>query len=260
MDSYSPDKPPTADGSSCAWPDPGGRLVLDMILHAAEHLAPGAHVGITAASGAGTYTTLAGTDSLVFMLDEMQYDLDEGPGLTAMREGQPAMVDDTTTEHRWPRFMVRAQDVGLRSHLAMPICVDGKTLGGITMYSAAQTRVDVAWLPHARLFAAQAALALGQSRRENDLFLALQSSRAIGNAVGLVMERFGLNDHEAFEYLVTMSQRSNLKLRELAEHLVKQANDLRRVTTASRPLRHQQPWPSLTLVPAPETASGQDRG
>ena len=252
MDPYSPDKPSSLDESCSAWPDAGGRLVLDTILHAAEHLAPGAHIGITAANGAGAYTTLAGTDSLVFMLDELQYDAGEGPGLTALREGQPVLVDDITTDHRWPRFMIHAADVGLRSHLAMPICVDGKTLGGISMYSGARTRVDVAWLPHARLFAAQAALALGQSRREQDLVLGLQSSSTVGKAIGLVMERFGLDDDEAFEYLGTMSQRSDLALPELAAHLVKQANDLRHVTKGRQPLDHLQTWSGLAAVPPPE--------
>ena len=53
--------------------------------------------------------------------------------------------------------------------------------------------------------------------------LALQSSRTIGKAIGLVMERFDLDDHEAFTYLVSLSQRSNIKLRDLATHLVETA-------------------------------------
>jgi GAF domain-containing protein len=249
VDPIPPEHLAALDGSTSAYLGADAPQVLDRILHAAEQLAPRVHVGIAAADSAGAFTTLAGTDSLVFMLDEMQYDLDEGPGLTAMREGHTVIVDDAESEHRWPRFMPRAVDLGLRSHLAVPISVDGKTLGGLNMYSAAHACVDAAWLPHARLLAGQAALALRQTRRENDLVLALQSSRTIGKAIGLVMERFDLDDHEAFEYLATLSQNCNMKLRDIAAHLVTQSNALRHVTRA-RGSRHPQKAPGLTLVPA----------
>lgn len=196
------------------------------------------------------YTTLAGTDPLVFILDDMQYALEEGPGITAMREGHTVIVDDAESEHRWPRFMSIAVDLGLRSHLGLPISVEGRTLGGLNVYSTVHASVDAGRLAHARLLAGQAAIALGAAQRENDLVLALQSSRTIGKAVGLVMERLNLDDHEAFAHLTRLSQRSNVALRDIAAHLVKQSNDLRHSTQASQP-GHQKGSPNLTLVPGP---------
>jgi GAF domain-containing protein len=205
-------------------------------------------VGICVASSDISYMTLAGTDPLVFMLDDMQYALDEGPGITAIREGHTVIVDDAESEHRWPRFMSIAVDLGLRSHLGMPISVEGRTLGGLNMYSTVHASVDAGRLAHARLLAAQAAIALDAAQRENDLVLALQSSRTIGKAIGLVMERFNLDDHEAFAHLTKLSQRSSVALRDIAAHLVKQSNDLRHFTQARQP-RHQERSPGLTLVP-----------
>jgi hypothetical protein len=98
------------------------------------------------------------------------------------------------------------------------------------------------------VFAAQAAIALSQSRRENHLAAALQSSRTIGKAIGLTMERFDLDDAEAFARLARLSQKSNVKLCDLAAHLVKQSNDLRHVTQASQPLV-QQPWAGHITLP-----------
>ena len=235
------------DGSASAWCGGGTPLMLESILDTAEHLAPGAHVGISVANAAGTYTTLAGTDPLVFVLDELQNDLDEGPGLTAMREGRTVVVDDAESEHRWPRFMSRAVDLGLRSHWGVPISVEDKTLGSVNMYATAHTSVGAGRLAHTRVFAAQAAVALGQAQRENDLVMALQSSRTIGKAIGLVMERFDLDDHEAFAHLVQWSQKSDVTLRDLAAHLVKQSNDLRHLTKATQP-PDQDHSPGLTLV------------
>jgi GAF domain-containing protein len=155
---YPPENLVALDGAASAWCGggaPPASTLLDSILDAAAQLAPGAHVGICVANSDNTYTTLAGTDPLVFMLDEMQYTLDEGPGLSAMREGHTVIVEAAESEHRWPRFMSRAVDLGLRSHLGMPISVEGKTLGGLNMYSTARAPVDASRLADARLLGAR---------------------------------------------------------------------------------------------------------
>lgn len=246
MDPYSPEDLVVRDGSAAAWRGSGPSAILESILDAAEQLAPRTHVGICVANTDKTFTTLAGSDPLVFMLDAMQYDLGEGPALAAMQQGYPVIVDDAESERRWPRFASRAAALGLRSFLGVPIVIDGRTLGGLNMYSTTHTPLDAGRLAHARLFASAAAIGLRQTSRENDLVLALQSSRTIGKATGLVMERFDLDDHEAFAYLAKMSQRANIKLRDLAEHLVRQSNDLRHVTNA-RPTCDQQDWQGPVL-------------
>lgn len=231
--------------------------MLSPILDAAEKLVPGGHVGICVASGDNSYATIAGSHPLVFMLDDIQYALDEGPGLTAMREGPPVIIDDAESEHRWPTFMSIAVALGLRSHLGMPIVVEGRTLGGLNIYSTVHTSVDVGRLAHARLLAAQAAISLGQAQRENDLVLALQSSRTIGKAIGLVMERSNLDDHEAFEHLTRLSQRTKVSLGDLAAHLVKQSNDLRHLAKARQPL-YESRSSGLTLVPRFDALDDQE--
>jgi GAF domain-containing protein len=221
--------------------------LLDLILETAEQLVPGTHLEICAAS-TETYRTLAGTQPLASMLDQLQFDLGEGPTLTAMREGHTVIVDDAESEHRWPAFMSRAAGLGLRSYLGLPITDDrGRTLGGLSMYSTTRTAVDVTRLAHARLFAGQAAMALTQAKRVTDLLAALQSSRTIGKAIGLVMERFDIDDHDAFAHLAELSQTSNVQLRDIAAHMVTQANKLRRSSAAEAPL--QEPASSgLSLV------------
>jgi GAF domain-containing protein len=221
--------------------------VIDSIIDVAGQLVPGTHVGICIADDTGTLTTLAGTDSLVFALDDMQAALDQGPSLTAVREGHTVIIDDAESEHRWPRFMPYAVNVGLRSYLGMPICLEDQALGGLNLYSTTHAHLDADRLAHARVFAAQAAVALGQSRRENHLAAALQSSRTIGKAIGMTMERFDLDDEEAFSRLARLSQKSNVKLRDLAAHLVKQSNDLRHVTQAGQTLVQQPPAGHLSL-------------
>ena len=243
MDSWHPENLVDAADSAPAWRGERAMPVLDSIIDVAGQLIPGTHVGICIADSTGILTTLAGTDPLVFALDDMQYALDEGPSLTAVREGHTVIIDDAESEHRWSRFMPYAVNLGLRSQLAVPIYVEDQALGGLNLYSTTHTHLDADRLAHARVFAAQAAIALSQSRRENHLVAALQSSRTIGKAIGLTMERFDLDDQEAFARLVRLSQKSNIKLRDIAAYLVKQSNDLRHATGASQPML-EQPLPA----------------
>ena len=253
MDSWHPENLVDAAASAPAWRGERAMPVLDSIIDVAGQLVPGTHVGICIADSTGTLTTLAGTDPLVFALDDMQCALDEGPSLTAVREGHTVIIDDAESEHRWSRFMPYAVNLGLRSQLAVPIYVEDQALGGLNLYSTTYAHLDVDRLAHAKVFAAQAAIALSQSRRENHLAAALQSSRTIGKAIGLTMERFDLDDEEAFARLACLSQESNVKLRDLAAHLVKQSNDLRHVTDRSQP-PVQQPTAGHVTLPHHHTA------
>ena len=71
----------------------------------------------------------------------------------------------------------------------------------------------------AGLFATQASLLLYGADSTAEITRALANRDVIGQAKGILMERFGLSDQAAFEMLVTSSQRTNLKLVEVARWL-----------------------------------------
>ena len=257
MQPWPPEDLLALDGSTSAWCGGEAPPALGPILDATEQLAPGGHVGICVANSDDTYSTLTGTDPLVFVFDDLQYALDEGPGLTAMREGHTVIVDDAETERRWPRFMSIAVALGLRSHLGLPVSVEGRTLGGLNMYSTVHASLNAGRLAQANHLAARAATALAQAQRENDLLQSLQSSRTIGKAIGLLMEQLNLDDHEAFNQLTRLSQKASVNLRDTAAHLVRESNDLRHMTKAPRS-RHQKRSSGLTLVPGVDPHPGPE--
>jgi GAF domain-containing protein len=197
---------------------------LDLLLDAAEDLAPGTHVGISVLQG-DAIATLAGTSPMVFLLDQLQHDLDDGPSLTAIRAGHTVIVDDATDEHRWPEFTKCAKDTGLRSVLAMPLAINDRTLGGVNFYSTTHTALSAHGLDHAYKFANQAAIVVAQSQREKDLIQALQSSSTIGKAVGLLMAQFCIDDDEAIAHLNWLIGDSSLTVLEVASALVDDVND-----------------------------------
>ncbi|MDU0312134.1 GAF and ANTAR domain-containing protein [Phycicoccus sp. M110.8] len=240
------------DGRASAWCGGAVLPALESLLDMAELWAPGTFVGISGANRSGTYTTLVANHQVVFDLDSLQNDLDEGPGLTALREDHTVVVDDAESEHRWGVFTSRAVEAGMRSILSVPLVLGSKTFGALNLYSATYLPVDMARLAQAKLLAGQAALALAQAQREHQLTVALETNRVVGKAVGLAMERFGLDDHAAFAYLTTLAQKSTIDLREIARHFVDQANALH--TSADRPDDSGQPdvsgVPMVTAHPA----------
>jgi GAF domain-containing protein len=199
---------------------------LDTLINAVRQALPGVdHAGISVSRADGTIETLAGSDPLAFTLDRLQYALGEGPCLTAIQDSPVITIEDATTETRWPRFMPPAIALGLRSQMGLRIFLDGKTLGGLNLYATKPGTLRPELEATAQLLAAHVALVLGKARHESDLMSALDTRTVIGQATGLVMERYKLTDDRAFQYLTHVSQHSNIKLRRVAAEMVQQAND-----------------------------------
>src|SRR5437773_1325009 len=76
-------------------------------------------------------------DALAAQGDEVQYRLDDGPCLHAMREGILVRIDDTAGRARWPRFESKAASHGIGSCLALPLIADGKPVGALNLYARA---------------------------------------------------------------------------------------------------------------------------
>lgn len=163
---------------------------------------------------------MSGTGPLVWELDAIQYDLNEGPCVDSVRAGTTVVVEHARHEQRWPRFIAQATTHGLRSQLALRLYDDGKTLGGLNLYSTTSEEIDADDVHAAELFAAHASIALGHAQQEHQLNQALSSRKVIGQAIGIVMERYSLDQDRALQFLMRASSTSNIKLREVAQQLV----------------------------------------
>ncbi|HSU03408.1 MAG TPA: GAF and ANTAR domain-containing protein [Nocardioides sp.] len=213
---------------------------LDAITRAALGTVPGfSHVGISITHRDGTIETKSATDQLVWELDHVQYGLHEGPCYDAISSGGITVVNEARHDQRWPRYMPEAVKRGLRAQLAVGLYSDHHSLGGLNLYSTDSDRVEDDAIGIAELFASQAAIALGRSRHEFQLNEALESRKVIGQAMGLVMEKYELDEDRAFQFLVRASSTGNIKLRDLAGELVRSANA--RALDAGRPVPRRIP-------------------
>jgi GAF domain-containing protein len=201
-----------------------GDKVLHSITTAALEAIPGAdHITITMAYPDGTLQTLAPTDDVGAMADTAQYELGEGPCLAAVEAETTIRAQDVQSEERWPRYAERAADLGIGSQMAVEIFRSGGTCAGLNVYSDTRGAFDES--RHiVELFASQAAIAMNFVRTTQTLQEALASRKTIGQAIGIVMERYRIDEDQAFAFLVRTSQDGNVKLRAVAQKIVDLGN------------------------------------
>jgi GAF domain-containing protein len=230
-----------AEAARLIYSAPDLPTTLNTTVQAAGLALPGIdHVGISISYRDGRVETVAATDQLVWDLDQLQYELNEGPCLEAIRESGIVEVNNLAMhEARWPRFVPRAVALGLRAQMGLRLYVDEETLGGLNLYSTRSDTIDADVREAAELFATHAALEMGHVRREENLNSALHTRKVIGQAIGIVMERYELDEDRAFKYLTQVSQHSNVKLRDVAAEIVQQSNENNQVPPAVPPNRPQ---------------------
>ena len=180
------------------------------------------HIGISTIDHRGRVTTRAATSEVVKGLDDLQYTLTEGPCVDTLRDQDVVLAPDIRHDGRWPTFTAQAvASYDLRSQMAVKLFLDEEgTLGCLNLYSTSTREIDPEDEHVAEVFAAHAAVALGHAREVDQLRQALQSSRTIGTAIGIVMERYHLDRERAFEFLTRASSHANLKLRDVAARIV----------------------------------------
>ena len=193
---------------------------------AAETIGGSTGSGVTLTDADGQRTTSAATDSRVEQRDQLQYQLDEGPCLTAWRERHIMRSGGDDDEQRWPAWTERARQLGLRSYISAPLTAD-HAIGAIKVYS---TEVDTFTEHDAELlqrFADHAAVFVGnvQTLRSADhlsdeLKETLRNRDLIATARGIIMGRRGLGSDAAFRALAAEAQRSSQPLRDVAARIV----------------------------------------
>lgn len=179
------------------------------------------HASVTVARSSGEVETRAASDALARELDHLQYELGEGPCLYAALAEETVLVEHVRHDQRWPRFLGEAVRRGVRAQVALRLSVDGSTFGALNLFSTTADAFSDETRDLAELFATNAALALGGVRQREHLTAAVESRQLIGAAIGIVMERFGLDEEHAFAYLARLSQTTNRKLRDVAGELVR---------------------------------------
>jgi GAF domain-containing protein len=172
----------------------------------------------------GHLETLAPTSEIITRADALQYTLREGPCYKAATHERNVSADDLSDDPRWPRYGPAVVDMGLRSQLALELFDGPDSTGALNLYSK-RIGVLTGQQDLAELFAVHAAVAMSHVRTVSGLLAALETRRVIGAAIGVTMERYGIDEDQAFNFLIRVSQTSNIKLREIAVQILNRGDE-----------------------------------
>lgn len=194
---------------------------LDQLTTAAAASVPGAqYAGITVSSRQNEVGTPSVSHRYPGILDEIQQRHLEGPCLQAAWSRETVIVDDLDSDHRWPRYRGDAlAQTPIRSIASLPIFADELLMGALNIFAEATHVFDEKALETARIFAVLGSLAWSNVVRKQQFESALSSRDVIGQAKGILMERYSIDDRAAFAMLVKMSQESHVRLSEVGRRV-----------------------------------------
>jgi GAF domain-containing protein len=192
---------------------------LDVIVANAAAAHPAAQdAGIILFTG-GKLVPQATTGHAPQVLDLKQQETGDGPCIEAARKQAPVQVTDTSNDIRWPQFCATARACGGHSLLCTPLWINERNLGALTLYSPQTEAFSPGDTRLISLFATLAALALHEAQRTDQLREAISRRDIIGQAKGILIERYRISGDAAFATLARASQTVNVKLAEVARHL-----------------------------------------
>lgn len=200
---------------------------IDLLAEAARDLIPGAVGAGVSLIHQGQRTSTGATDTLVRRADELQYELSEGPCLSAWSTASPVRTDDTLApDQRWARWAAAAAAMSVRSCQSVPLIQGRTTIGAMKVYSTDAGAFDETTERALTRFAVPAAALLSHVQTtetpqqiRSELSAALHLRDRIGMAKGILMAQLGIDDRAAFRELVTRAEESRRSVADVALEL-----------------------------------------
>jgi GAF domain-containing protein len=200
----------------------------ELIESGVRHMPGCQYAGITLAERGNTVTSVVATHRYAAVLDTIQDRRQEGPCLAAAWRHHMMYVDDLNVDQRWPHYQRDALEATpIRSIASYELFDDDKSMAALNFYADHPHAFGDESLEIGGIFATHVALAWSMMRRQDQFRSALASRDTIGQAKGVIMERFNLDAVEAFELLTRLSQRSNTKLIDIAKALIDSEHPLK---------------------------------
>ncbi len=200
------------------------RSVEDVLLDvttAAKELIPGVDTaGVLMIGKGGKWDSLGVTSDLPHLLDELQMKFGEGPCVEAALDETIVRTDDFRSEERWPQYSPAVVELGVLSGLSFKLYTANRTAGALNLFAFQPKAFDGESETIGTVLAAHAAAAILASREGEELQSALSTRDRIGQAKGIIMERYGVDDIRAFDMLRRLSQDSNTRLVDIAQRVI----------------------------------------
>jgi GAF domain-containing protein len=176
--------------------------------------------GVLLIGKGGKFESLFGTSDLIYELDALQKECGEGPCVQVALDELIVRTDDFTTERRWPKYSRAVSELGVHSGLSFKLYTSESTAGALNLFGRKPAAFDAQSEAIGAVLAAHAAAAIVASRHGEQLESALTNRDTIGQAKGVIMERFNVDAMRAFEMLRELSQTTNTRLVDIANRVI----------------------------------------
>lgn len=201
----------------------------ELIDNGVDHVTGCQYAGITLAEKSKSVSSVVATHCYPMALDAIQNRFGEGPCLAAAWEHHVMHIVDLDSDRRWPCYRRHAlEQTPIRSVLSFELFVDGTSRSALNFYADQPHAFNEQSVELGTVYATHIALAWSMMRRQDQFRSALASRDIIGQAKGVIMERFNLDAVEAFGLLTRLSQQSNTRLVYIAAALIDSEHPLNR--------------------------------
>lgn len=201
---------------------------VQLLAKAIKDAVPGTvGAGVSLLDSGGRRTSSGFTDRVVEQADARQYELGEGPCLTAWAAEETVLLEDVRTDQRWPEWSAVVSSLPVRSVVSAPLFAGKECIGALKVYAALPSSYDEGTARLLELFAAPAATLLANiqsneapHRISEGLQAALYSRDLVNRACGMLMERHGVGYEQALQNLMHQAHAANTTLRQISEDLM----------------------------------------
>lgn len=171
---------------------------------------------------AQTVDTPAATSDTVRRIDDLQYQHGQGPCLTAIFEQEVVSSPDIGNDDRWLTWGQQVvAETGVHSMMCFRLFTSQDVTGALNFYSRDADAFDEDDREHGLAMASHTSMAMAAAEEVAHLRVGMDTRLIIGQAQGILMAQFDLDADHAFQTLVRVSSHTNVKLRQVAEDLVR---------------------------------------
>ncbi|MDV6979293.1 GAF and ANTAR domain-containing protein [Mycobacterium intracellulare] len=200
------------------------RLTLSAVTKAVRrHVSGTDSADILIITSGEQFESVAPTSPLASKVDALLQEFGEGPCLSAAEGETFVRCNDLRSDQRWPNFGAAAAAEGVQSMLSFQLYTHGARRAALNLLATQRHAFTHEAEMVAAMLATHAATALIAHDKELQFRSALASRDIIGQAKGMIMERFSVDAVRAFELLVKLSQTSNQPVAQIAAEIVSRA-------------------------------------
>jgi GAF domain-containing protein len=202
---------------------PGVEETIDAVVQFALQALNCTYAGVALYTRGSQAEIAAVTDPVVSDVYSLQINSQKGPLVTSLRDRTTILIRDTLTDDRWPEWAAKVAALGVRSVLDVSLATGNEprsTVGVLGLYSNIPDAFGEDDEAIAHILARHAAVAVASARHEETMAQAVDARKLVGQAMGILMERFDVDGDRAFAILKRYSQDTNTKLRDVAQQLI----------------------------------------